>query len=1321
MSQFDSRPEDAAVKETLGILDEYRKGVEDTVGQLQDLIEKLQRDIFPDNWEVGKVKETLEELAVEQEKLCRAASAILPAIDCSELSSIEKSLTELAKTATLFEGAKQALREFLSVSSDRQEAIDALESCKARAQELLDGITLESANTIYPPYALFVDVVKDQGLEVTEEQADIIETEFPKPVSRFLWRGQYCLSEHSQIEMIAKAETYFEGDSVENAYFEVSDKFAMPNTEIEDDPQEDAPIEFETEPELDASDEVDDVFIEDAKSPAFDNSNYEFSTSDKKFVASSFIKNYAKKDSKGEWKFVQPCGFEVIKFLYSIGSSYVLSKEQIADLIDGDEGIVETAIGYLLRDGLIIEILNNSKDDTLFCLSANGHRAFTQASSRELITTMGTNPPNCYILDSDLKAGNYSVQTILSLNEIALYLLKTVDPFFEEEMGISSESTLLHNIVEGFPIAVLETKTKAGNTVFTWITDNQKLVKTIDHATQDGFTPNSNNILCISNNPSSFVDPDFTEFERLFYASWDYESGSLNLRSSSGVLMGEPVRSLFEIVKEGAGANLCTTKPQPEVPQEDTATPEARDANDDSSETVVEKPASVIAGQSPTGPIEMSEHESTIDEKPNEMDIDIQVDPETSPAVLARQILSLDLTPQTAQDEFLQLIDRLLTKGKPDIGSSCLEKGSFCLENNLIQALFLLKTLSLDGESTAYGLIYKRLLLALDSRLEEHTYSGESLVSLYGSEQSNTALHLAALLRTLFAPSIQYDFSLVTYRSDVLRDYDNIFPHYIAAKPLYNLLNRALDISPSGFSPSVLRRFTKGQEHDAEIQMIRERATGCMDEPNIQAKMRGMPKLMAMCFGPESDLGKCMRAISEGTISEELIACVFEIFSEAADKRKLVVSDSRIEEYIRDNWRAASAKEKTRNVELMGLAKKQLINAIKSRLDIIGVWMEATAENIDLGAGNFLKLEGLRDKVVDELSRLIEDFEHSFKTSDKYILLHMLKHLHWIIVNGVPSNYWEFAELLQTNLFPFDDDALPAINGEFNDVENYEPWRNALRHISTNQVNVKQALSSISDKNSPEFYDNIGIAITICRYLSYPKSESQKFKDDIQLALSRHKAATDSFMSYLGQALAYGRIRDDYREDILLVRDGFDQYFVDTNCFGCYQSFLRALKRSIEIQSKRREEELLSDIEKRISNISTPIQNDILNRAKQKLFAPERNYVVTEDLINRFDSGDSVEAFFDDSDDSGEFLKFIQEDNFNELRRECADNKTKMLNGFGPKFVEKKLAIRGVSHQYQDGARHLLKSIPGSREALATEKVRLTSNPKRRLLQLFLH
>jgi hypothetical protein len=98
---------------------------------------------------------------------------------------------------------------------------------------------------------------------------------------------------------------------------------------------------------------------------------------------------------------------------------------------------------------------------------------------------------------------------------------------------------------------------------------------------------------------------------------------------------------------------------------------------------------------------------------------------------------------------------------------------------------------------------------------------------------------------------------------------------------------------------------------------------------------------------------------------------------------------------------------------------------------------------------------------------------------------------------------------------------------------------------------------------------------------------------------------------------------------------------------------------------------------------------------------------MAEELINRSDSGDVADSVFDDLDGPGEFASFIDAAYFEELRRECADskNKSKALYTFGPQYVERRLASKGVSAQYQDSARRLLKNMPSSTDVSA-EKVR---------------
>jgi hypothetical protein len=1307
---MDFQPKHNENENALSVVNEYREKLKDSAEQLLELVAELRGDKIVNDGLIAQSRDALDQLLSKQKELCDVLAASLPESESRDLATIENALNELAKSVSAFEEAKLVLEKFQTIGSDRQDAADAITEYQSKAQELLDTLAPETARAVYPPYALFVDIVANPNKELSPDQENMIEQEFPHPIHRYLWRGQYYFIENSAgLETISNRETSFEIASAASIVG-TTEPESSNEPEAEDSMKPEPKPEPNPESKLTLSPNDEGASSESPINKIYDNSKYKFTTATKKFAATSFIKDYAKKDNKGKWVFNPAYGVEAIECLYAIGSSYVLSHAQIADHIVSGEDVANSVLDKLSREALVTRIQDTSSGDALYCLSANGYKAFTQASSRELITSMRAAPPESYVLDDDLKSGKYSIEHIKTINSIAFFLDEKGPSFLEETTNVEVDSMLIRSFFNDVPCVMVSTKTKAGNHILSIISESPPLELEQRTSEQEG-SPACFfiNVLKIGDSPPR--SNNAVGNKRVFSATWDYETDSLQLKDAAGLLINNPLETLYDV------SNSNSTSPRKkEVAEFDKGISSASGAerecagitkdevreSDQFGETVADDEPSLpksndsetekVGNTEKAGELDAGCYDDVVDPLMNGLNSD------TAASQLASYLLDNGINPETSPELYEKLIEILLTK------AGCGESGY--LDDGRTQALILLKALSIMNGAAKLKDQYSRVLLALDSRLEDHLYNGESLLRLFNAENEGTVLHMATLLRTVFSPSTRYDFSLESYKDNILRNYDTVFPDFTAAKPLYSLFNRVLGVSPAGFSATVLRQLLKGQQRDAEIQAIRERALACVDEPNIQAKMRGMPKMLSNCFGSESDLGICMRMIANGTSTDRAFAHgVWDSFCKTDDNNRSVVSDDIIDNYIKDNWRIASAKERTRNVDLMGLAKKQLVNAVKGRLDIIDTWLIANIEGGKLEEPNLSQLDILRNEVIDEFDRLLSSLESLFMPKDIPVLRHALLHLSKIITKGTPDNYWEFAEFLQTNVFPISTDALPVIDDEFNEVPNYEPWRNALKHITTNSIDLKTALARISDKEYPTFRDNIGIAAAICRYLKLGKSESQKYKEDTQMALARQKTATEQFMAYLDQALAYGRISEDYREDMLLIRDSFEQYFIDTNSFGCYQAFLKALEKSIEQQSKQREVELLGDIEKRESKATADLQRDILNRARAKLYAPERNYVVTEELINRFDSGDTDEGFFEDPDDPGEFSKFIDKEYYEELRGLCAMNKSKPLYSFGSSFVERKLMNSGVSRQYQENAQHLLKSMPNRRDSITTSKI----------------
>ena len=231
------------------------------------------------------------------------------------------------------------------------------------------------------------------------------------------------------------------------------------------------------------------------------------------------------------------------------------------------------------------------------------------------------------------------------------------------------------------------------------------------------------------------------------------------------------------------------------------------------------------------------------------------VDPSTlSARELARRYLADGVGPEDVP-EMLSLLDRLLAEGR-DIAEDDR------VENSLVQALVLAKTLAMEDRES-YGRYYDQLLLASDLPLDERQYTGAALIESFSAPEDSRAMHLAALLRALFAPDEQFDYILPSHAERMFNDYDSSYPQFPMLKQLFNLLQQVPHISANGFSDAVLSQFNDQEKRERHLQSLRESALRLHTEPSITTRMNGIREMKALCFGQGSLLRRCLEIISE--------------------------------------------------------------------------------------------------------------------------------------------------------------------------------------------------------------------------------------------------------------------------------------------------------------------------------------------------------------------------------------------------------------------------------------------------------------------------
>lgn len=664
---------------------------------------------------------------------------------------------------------------------------------------------------------------------------------------------------------------------------------------------------------------------------------------------------------------------------------------------------------------------------------------------------------------------------------------------------------------------------------------------------------------------------------------------------------------------------------------------------------------------------------------------------------IAQHLLAHDITPEHAS-AYQHLLDSLISE-------NTVRSQDYTIENSLAQALVLSQTLALYHPY--YDTYYRQLLLAFDAPLNDHQYDGNTVLSLFAGDMQGTSLHLATMLRALFAPYAPYDYSLKANANVLFENFELYFPKFFALKPLYNLFLQIRGISASGFSVPVLRRFSDKTVEQHVMGKIRQSAQQFLVEPIIKSRMNALVPMISRCFGKDSELRICMEIIAQDKRQErEFIQMVF---GEYCDTDIGGISQSKIEDFLTQNWKKATDGIRAPR-ELISTPRTKILEGIRDRLNVLHKWLEVTAET-QADKHESEQIQALRNKIIAEIDAVLPSLTHQCTAYDRAVLTASLISIREKLYGQLAENTKAYVDFLRTGIFFVDTNGLPIVDDTFSSVRYYEPWRNALRHIMEPVIGLEEILSRISDPKYPFLFDNIEQAVSICDYINAHGNLSYsaaRYTEDIPRVRRAAKMAIANFRGKLELAFAYGHISEMLKEDIVESIESLSGEFIEHDNFGCLRAFLDALNKTIEDAKQKRYEELQLDIDERRHTNPSPALLDILDTALGKLQQSTNDFVVAEEYINRFDAGVVDDLNIHESDDENAFLQFISNDTFGRLHELCRKNQNLSLRGFGINFVESELKRRNISIQYQESAKALIRSLPNVREeAIPSTIVRL--------------
>lgn len=607
--------------------------------------------------------------------------------------------------------------------------------------------------------------------------------------------------------------------------------------------------------------------------------------------------------------------------------------------------------------------------------------------------------------------------------------------------------------------------------------------------------------------------------------------------------------------------------------------------------------------------------------------------------------------------EFYELILNILN-------GDCCHK--FTAGSNVTQALLLAKAASFITENKKCQKLYKQLVLATDSPIEERRYSSENLASVFSDpEEMPEAVVLSAYLFGLLVPETAYDYALKSQAERFIHDYDIIFPSLGALKALYVKLNDVREIIPVGFSPVVLSRLGSETESENYIRRLQTQAKDLMSVSAPKTRMKALPVLYNNCFGRSGDLYQCLDFIAKNDINNvEFVNVILEEYCEVRDGL-FDLNETKIEDKLNAYWYEVNGQGSAFALEYA--ARQQAMRQFNNRLKIMKAW----SENVGILPGSkydLARLKSLKSEIVKLATKAFADLK-PLKVEFKQIVIWMLNHIIRYLTSSFSETTDMFDELAYTGIISLDEKRIPVLNDAMNAVKYYEPWRNVLRHIVSPIDSFEIAKKEILDGGlESDLFDNLNQLEIIGQITGEDTATSA---DQLSEAQAAAKLRTTRFEETLELAFTYNRISETEKENLAGIKRQHEAEFYMRKDFGIWRQFLKTLERRITELANVRKNELENMLALRISK-PNGANSPILNEAKL-LLERDLNFAVTEEYINRFDNGE--EDFSEELQfvlrDPDHFSDFISDGVFQPIYNECLKGVSRNYQVIAADYISK--------------------------------------------------
>ncbi len=655
-----------------------------------------------------------------------------------------------------------------------------------------------------------------------------------------------------------------------------------------------------------------------------------------------------------------------------------------------------------------------------------------------------------------------------------------------------------------------------------------------------------------------------------------------------------------------------------------------------------------------------------------------------------------------SDNEFIDAVLKILNKSV---------KTSKELKSVVAGAVLLAYSAALEHDRPKTALLSNQLSLATHLMLNENPYTDSNLTAAFESEndpsvitEDTEALMLSSYLFAMLTPDEPLYYGLKTHTEALFNDYELYFENFPTFKPLFNKLMSVRKASPGGFTPAVIALLGNEAESEKYISRIRSDARRCLVVTAPKTRMKTLPTLYSSCFGSGSELSECMEIIAENRTDDSSIDIVKLVLSEYCIdyQGSFKIDQSRLEERLNEEWDKANPKNR---YKLQFDARAQALRQFRIRIDLMISW-----------ADHITSLKGKREDIdclhslKAEIIRIIGDIQGDSVWKENrganvldWTLTFMRGYL-----DGTFSEMDLYSDLILTGVISVDDTGTPLIDKALTGVRFYEPWRNALRHITARKKTVDEVKAEILGDNLDAMDDENGLKDNLHQLEMLGKLLDSSDEDYI-VSQAQMKEAEDAaeerttrFRETLELAYTYNHVNETEKETISDIMAQFKPKFYEIGDFACWRRFLDALEQQISEFTERHKSALRASLDARLEQES---KSAILLEA-DRMLEKERNFAVAEEYITRYDAGETAPDDYADLvlHDNDYFADFLSAKNFDSLLQKCRQGRGRTLRSYAWEYVERRLP-RDWTARLRDDSRNMINNWPSGMGSATPQQI----------------